>query len=33
MHTFGMSSNNISLVIDDGDISRAVASLHAALFE
>ncbi len=33
MHTFGMSSNNISLVIDDADISRAVASLHAALFE
>ncbi|MEX1368287.1 MAG: aspartate kinase [Nannocystaceae bacterium] len=33
MHTFGMSSNNISLVIDDGDIARAVASLHAALFE
>ena len=33
MHTFGMSSNNISLVIDDDAISRAVASLHAALFE
>lgn len=33
MHTFGMTSNNISLVIDDADIDRAVASLHAALFE
>lgn len=33
MHTFAMSSNNISLVVDDGDIRRAVASLHAALFE
>lgn len=33
MHTFGMSSNNISLVIDDADIARAVGSLHAALFE
>jgi len=33
MHTFGMSSNNISLVIDDEAISRAVASLHAAVFE
>lgn len=33
MHTFGMSSNNISLVIDDAAISRAVASLHAELFE
>ncbi len=33
MHTFGMSSNNISLVVDDADIDRAVASLHAALFE
>lgn len=33
MHTFAMSSNNISLVIDDEAIGRAVASLHAALFE
>ena len=33
MHTFGMSSNNISLVVDDGDIARAVVTLHAALFE
>ncbi len=33
MHTFGMSSNNISLVIDDSAIARAVASLHAAIFE
>ncbi|MCA9711045.1 MAG: aspartate kinase [Myxococcales bacterium] len=33
MHTFGMSSNNMSLVIDDSAIARAVASLHAALFE
>jgi len=33
MHTFGMSSNNISLVINDADIARAVGSLHAALFE
>jgi aspartokinase len=33
MHTFAMSSNNISLVVDDEAIGRAVASLHAALFE
>lgn len=33
MHTFGMTSNNISLVIDDDAIARAVASLHAELFE
>lgn len=33
MHSFGMSSNNISLVIDDGDISRAVSALHRELFE
>jgi aspartate kinase len=33
MHTFAMSSNNMSLVIDDEAIGRAVASLHAALFE
>ncbi len=33
MHTFAMSSNNISLVIDDDAIGRAVASLHAELFE
>ncbi|MCX4246822.1 aspartate kinase [Paraliomyxa miuraensis] len=33
MHTFGMSSNNISLVIDDDAVGRAVATLHAALFE
>ena len=33
MHTFAMSSNNISLVVDDESIGRAVASLHAALFE
>lgn len=33
MHTFAMGSNNISLVVDDEAIGRAVASLHAALFE
>jgi len=33
MHSFAMKSNNISLVIDDTHVKRAVASLHAALFE
>lgn len=33
MQTFGMSSNNISLVIDDDAVGQAVATLHAALFE
>jgi len=33
MHSFGMSSNNMSLVVDDSDIERAVKSLHAELFE
>lgn len=33
MHTFALASNNISLVIDDESIGRAVASLHAELFE
>lgn len=33
MHSFGMSSNNMSLVIDDADIGRAVTNLHRELFE
>ena len=33
MHSFGMSSNNISLVVQDGAIARAVPALHDALFE
>jgi aspartate kinase len=33
MHSFGMRSNNISLVIDDGAIPRAVPSLHRVLFD
>ncbi len=32
MHSFGMSSNNISLVVQDGAIARAVPALHDALF-
>ena len=33
MHSFGMSSNNMSVVIDNADIGRAVTSLHQELFE
>lgn len=33
MHSFGMSSNNMSIVIDDDDIGRAVTHLHQELFE
>lgn len=33
MHSFGMASNNISLVVEDGAIARAVPALHDALFE
>lgn len=33
MHSFGMASNNISLVVKDGAIARAVPALHEALFE
>jgi len=33
MHSFGMSSNNMSIVIDDDDIGRAVTHLHRELFE
>ena len=33
MHSFGMASNNISLVVEDGAIARAVPALHEALFE
>ena len=33
MHSFGMASNNISLVVEDGAIAKAVPALHAALFE
>ena len=33
MHSFGMASNNISLVVKDGAIARAVPALHDALFE
>ena len=33
MHSFGMSSNNMSLLIDDADVERAVPALHRALFE
>ncbi len=33
MHSFGMVSNNISLVVEDAAIARAVPALHAALFE
>lgn len=32
MHSFGMASNNISLVVEDGAIARAVPALHDALF-
>ena len=33
MISFGMGSNNMSLVIDDAAVDRAVRHLHAALFE
>jgi len=33
MHSFGMASNNISLVVEDGAIAQAVPALHRALFE
>ncbi len=33
MHSFGMASNNISLVVDDAAIATAVPALHDALFE
>ncbi len=33
MHSFGMASNNISLVVEDGAIARAVPALHDALFD
>lgn len=33
MHSFGMSSNNMSVVIDDEAVDRAVRELHRALFE
>ena len=33
MHSFGMKSNNISVVIDDSAIEKAVPVLHQALFE
>ena len=33
MHSFGMASNNISLVVEDGAIAKAVPALHEALFE
>lgn len=33
MHSFGMASNNMSVVVDDADIARAVTSLHRELFE
>jgi aspartate kinase len=33
MHSFCMSSNNMSLVIDDSAVDRAVRRLHQALFE
>jgi aspartate kinase len=33
MHSFGMGSNNMSVVIDDNAVTRAVAALHRALFE
>lgn len=32
MHSFGMASNNISVVIDDSKISTAISALHDALF-
>lgn len=32
MHSFGMASNNISVVIDDAKIGAAVEALHAELF-
>lgn len=32
MHSFGMRSNNISVVVKDGDIPKVVPALHAALF-
>jgi aspartokinase len=33
MHSFGMRSNNISVVIDDAAIAHVVPVLHEALFE
>ena len=33
MHSFGMNSNNMSVVIDDEAVDRAVRELHRALFE
>jgi len=33
MHSFGMASNNISLVVEDRAIATAVPALHAALFD
>ncbi len=33
MHSFGMASNNISLVVDDTAIRAAVPALHDALFD
>lgn len=33
MHSFGMASNNISLVVDDSAIRVAVPALHDALFD
>jgi aspartate kinase len=33
MYSFGMGSNNMSVVIDDDAVDRAVRNLHAALFE
>ena len=32
MHSFGMRSNNISVVVKDGAIAKAVPALHDALF-
>jgi aspartate kinase len=32
-HSFGMNSNNMSVVIDDRSVDRAVRELHRALFE
>ena len=33
MHSFGMRSNNISVVVKDSAIGKAVPALHAALFD
>lgn len=33
MHSFGMNSNNMSVVIDDEAVDQAVRELHRALFE